>query len=88
MLKQEEKKEIIEKYKLHSSDTGSAEVQIAVLSEEIKRLLSHLKKNPKDVHSRRGLLKMVAKRRKLLTYLKENNVRKYNSILKKTGLKK
>jgi small subunit ribosomal protein S15 len=88
MLKPEEKKEIIDKYKLHNSDTGSPEVQIAVLSEEIKRLLSHLKKNPKDVHSRRGLLKMVARRKKLLNYLKETSTRKYNSILKKTGLKK
>jgi small subunit ribosomal protein S15 len=88
MLNPEEKKKIIEKYKLHNSDTGSAEVQIAVLSEEIKRLLSHLKKNQKDVHSRRGLLKMVARRKKLLNYLKENSARKYNAILKKTGLKK
>jgi small subunit ribosomal protein S15 len=88
MLNPEEKKKIIEKYKLHNSDTGSAEVQIAVLSEEIKRLLSHLKKNQKDVHSRRGLLKMVARRKKLLNYLKENSTRKYNAILKKTGLKK
>jgi small subunit ribosomal protein S15 len=88
MLKPIEKTEIIKKHKLHQLDTGSPEVQIALLCEEIKRLLSHLKKNPKDVHSRRGLLKMVAKRRKLLNYLKEHSVRKYNSILKKTGLKK
>lgn len=88
MLKPIEKTEIIKKYKLHQLDTGSPEVQIALLCEEIKRLLSHLKKNPKDVHSRRGLLKMVARRRKLLNYLKENSTRKYNSILKKTGLKK
>jgi len=58
------------------------------LSEEIKRLLAHLKKHPKDLHSRRGLLKMVSKRRKLLRYLKRKSVRRYNSLIKKLGLKK
>ena len=88
MLEPEEKNKIIKDYKLHESDTGSPEVQIALLTEEIKKLLSHLKKHPKDFHSRRGLLKMVAKRRKLLSYLKEEGVRRYNSIIKKVGLKK
>ena len=88
MLTLEEKTEIIKKYKIHETDTGSAEIQIALLSEEISKLLSHLKKHPKDVHSKRGLLKMVAKRRKFLTYLKKENVRKYNSLVKKIGLKK
>jgi small subunit ribosomal protein S15 len=88
MLKPEEKSKIIEKYKLHGRDTGSPEVQIALLTEEIKRLLLHLKKHKKDVHSRRGLLKMVAKRKKLLNYLKEEGARRYNSIIKKVGLKK
>lgn len=88
MLTPEEKKKIIEKYKLHDLDTGSPEVQIALLTEEIKRLLLHLKKHSKDFHSKRGLLKMVAKRRKLLNYLKGEDTRRYNSISKKIGLMK
>lgn len=88
MLKPEEKEQIIKKYKLHDADTGSPEIQIALLSEEIRRLLSHLKKHKKDFHSKRGLLKMVARRRRLLKYLKEKSVRRYNNILKKVGLKK
>ena len=88
MLTQEEKIKIVEKYKLHEVDTGSPEVQIALLTEEIKRLLLHLKKHSKDFHSKRGLLKMVAKRRKFLSYLKEEDARRYNSIVKKIGLKK
>ena len=88
MLKPKEKEKIITQYKLHNKDTGSAEVQIALLSEEIKQLLLHLKKHPKDIHSKRGLLKMVSKRRKLLAYLKKESQRRYNSIIKKIGLKK
>jgi small subunit ribosomal protein S15 len=88
MLAPEEKEKIINKYKLHDKDTGSSEVQIALLSEEIKRLILHLKKNPKDFHSKRGLLKMVAKRRKLLKYLKEEDEKRYNKIVKEMGLKK
>jgi len=88
MLTPEEKKKIIEKYKLHDLDTGSPEVQIALLTEEIKRLLLHLRKHPKDFHSKRGLLKMVAKRRKLLNYLKKEDIRRHNSISKKIGLMK
>lgn len=88
MLVQEEKEKIIKKYKLHDTDTGSAEVQIAITSEEIKRLTLHLKKHSKDVHSKRGLLKMVMKRKKLLNYLKKENTKRYNTILKKIGLKK
>ena len=88
MLTPEEKTKIIKKYKLHEADTGSTEVQIALLTEEIKRLLLHLKKHPKDFHSKRGLLKMVSKRRKLLNYLKEEELKRYNSIIKKIGLKK
>jgi len=84
----EEKTKIIEKYKLHDLDTGSPEVQIALLSEEIKRLLLHLKTHPKDFHSKRGLLKMVAKRRRFLNYLKDEDVKRYNNIVKKIGLKK
>jgi small subunit ribosomal protein S15 len=88
MLTPEEKEKVIKKYKLHETDTGSPEVQITLLAEEIKRLLLHLKKHPKDFHSKRGLLKMVSKRRKLLGYLKKESTRRYNSIIKKIGLKK
>lgn len=87
MLTTEEKTKIIEKYKLHKLDTGSAEVQIALLSEEIKQLLLHLKTHPKDFHSKRGLLKMVSKRRALLAYLKQEDTKRYNHILEKVGLK-
>lgn len=88
MLTSAEKEKIITKYKLHETDTGSPEVQIALLTEEIKRLLFHLKKHPKDFHSKRGLLKMVAKRRRFLNYLKEEDIQRYNTIIKKIGLKK
>lgn len=88
MLTLEEKEKIIKKYKLHETDTGSDEVQIALLSEEIKGLLLHFKKHPKDFHSKRGLLKMVSKRRKLLKHLKEEDEKKYNKIVKAVGLKK
>lgn len=88
MLKSKEKQKIIDKYKLHEKDTGSAEIQVAVLTEEIKRLVRHLKKYSKDNHSRRGLLIMVSKRKKLLDYLMRENTKSYNSIIKKLGLKK
>ena len=88
MLTQEEKDKIIKKYKLHDLDTGSPEVQIALLTEEIKQLLLHLKKHAKDFHSKRGLLKMVSKRRSLLDYLKKESAKRYNATLKKVGLKK
>jgi len=88
MLTPEEKEGIIQNHKAHDGDTGSTEVQVALLTEEIKRLLLHLKKNPKDIFSKRGLLKMVTKRRRLLKYLKEENVRAYNSLVKKLGIKK
>lgn len=88
MLTPEEKLKIIKKYKLHEGNTGSPEVQIALLTEEIKRLVLHLKKHPKDFHSKRGLLKMVSKRRKLLSYLKAKDIQRYNDIIKKIGLKK
>jgi len=88
MLEPKEKEKIIKKYEMGKSDTGSPEVQCAILTEEIKRLLSHLKKHPKDLHSKRGLLQMVAKRRKLLKYLQQKSARRYNSLIKKLGLKK
>ncbi len=88
MLTPEEKSILIKKYKIHDTDTGSSEVQIALLTEEIKRLVLHLKKHSKDFHSKRGLLKQVAKRKKLLSYLKNEDEKRYASIVKKIGLRK
>ena len=88
MLTTKDKEKLIEKYKFHTTDSGSPEVQIALITEEIKQLLLHLKKHPKDFHSKRGLLKTVAKRRTLLAYLKHESARRYNSFIKKIGLKK
>jgi len=88
MLTTKEKQKIIEKIKTHEADTGSAEVQIGILTEEIEQLAKHLKKHPKDNHSRRGLLGMVSRRKQLLSYLQESNERRYNGLIKKLGLKK
>lgn len=88
MLTTEQKEKVISKYKLHDRDTGSAEVQAAILTEEIKQLVKHLKGHPKDNHSRRGLLMMVSKRKTLLDYLSRESTRRYNSLIKKLGLKK
>jgi len=87
MLKSEQKSKIIKEHKTHETDTGSPEVQIALLTEEIDRLVLHLKKHPKDFHSKRGLIKMVVKRKKLLAYLKKESEKRYNEFAKKTGLK-
>ncbi|OHA48694.1 MAG: 30S ribosomal protein S15 [Candidatus Terrybacteria bacterium RIFCSPHIGHO2_01_FULL_48_17] len=86
MLTPRQKDRIIKKHNLHDADTGSPEVQVALLSDEIKRLTLHLKKHPKDHSSRRGLLKMVAKRKSLLDYLREKNARRYNKLAKALGL--
>jgi len=88
MLTPEKKEKLIKKYKIHDTDTGSPDVQIALLSETINQLLLHLKKHPKDLHSKRGLLKMVSKRKSLLNYLKRNNEKRYKSLVKNIGLKK
>ncbi len=88
MLKGEEKQRIIEDYKLHETDTGSPEVQIAILTERINQLNEHLKQNKKDHHSRRGLLKMVGKRRGLLNYLKEKDIDRYRKLIEQLGLRK
>jgi len=88
MLSTEQKEKLIKDYKLHDVDTGSPEVQISLLTEEIRRLLLHLKKHSKDFHSKRGLLKMVSKRRSLLNYLKKESTKRYNVVVKKIGLKK
>ncbi|MCR4426071.1 MAG: 30S ribosomal protein S15 [Firmicutes bacterium] len=84
----EQKKAIIEKFRLHDSDTGSPEVQVAILTERINYLTDHLKLHKKDHHSRRGLLKMVGQRRALLNYLKANDVERYRVIVDKLGLRK
>lgn len=88
MLTKQKKSKIIEKHKVHKTDTGSAEVQIAILTEEIKRLTNHLKQHPKDNHSRRGLLGMVSKRRKLLEWLEGENEKRYKKLIKELDLKK
>ncbi|MEN6315895.1 MAG: 30S ribosomal protein S15 [Clostridiaceae bacterium] len=79
---------IIEKYKLHDGDTGSPEVQIAILTERINHLNEHLKIHKKDHHSRRGLLKMVGARRGLLNYLQEKDIERYRAIVEKLNLRK
>ncbi|MGB9726583.1 MAG: 30S ribosomal protein S15 [Minisyncoccia bacterium] len=86
MLKTKEKSKIIKEAAIHEKDTGSPEVQISLLTRQIELLAKHLKKHPKDFHSRRGLLGMVAKRRRLLSYLKKESIRRYNKIVKKLGL--
>ena len=82
------KQEIIAKYKLHDSDTGSPEVQIAILTERINHLNEHLKTHKKDHHSRRGLLKMVGQRKGLLNYLMKKDIERYREIIGKLGLRK
>ncbi len=88
MISKEKKTAIIEQYARKEGDTGSPEVQIAVLTARIAELTEHLKANPKDHHSRRGLLKMVGKRRGLLTYLKETNLEGYRALIEKLGIRK
>ncbi|OGZ96525.1 MAG: 30S ribosomal protein S15 [Candidatus Sungbacteria bacterium RIFCSPHIGHO2_01_FULL_50_25] len=87
-LPTKEKAKVIEKYRVHEKDTGSTDVQVAVLTEEISRLTGHLKENPNDNHSRRGLLGMVAQRKKLLDYLREGDSRRYTRLIKKLGIKR
>ena len=82
------KKEFINQYKLHETDTGSPEVQIGLLTQRIVYLTEHLKVHKKDHHSRRGLLVMVGKRRRLLNYVKNNDVKRYRSIIKNMGLRR
>lgn len=84
----ETKKEVIANFKKHDKDTGSAEVQIALLSERINTLSDHFKKHKKDFHSRRGLLMMVSKRRKLISYLKSVDNDRYKELIKALGLRK
>ena len=88
MLATERKQEIIEKFKLHEGDTGSPEVQIALLSERITYLTDHFRTHKKDHHSRRGLLKIVGQRRRLLDYLKSKDIERYRTIIKELGIRR
>ena len=88
MLTKRKKSKAVKDAQIHEKDTGSAEVQISVLSKQIDELATHLKKHTKDIHSRRGLLGMVADRRSHLKYLEKKDKKRYNSVVKKLGLKK
>ncbi len=88
MISKETKTAIIEKYKINERDTGSPEVQIAILTDRINSLTEHMKKNPKDFHSQRGLSKMVGHRKQLLAYLARVDINRYRDIIKKLGLRK
>jgi small subunit ribosomal protein S15 len=88
MLTKRKKQKVVRETQVHETDTGSPEVQIALLTERIEELTAHLKRNHKDRHSRRGLLQMVADRRKHLKYLEGNNKRRYNALVKKLELNK
>ncbi len=88
VLTPEVKKEIVDQFRLHQKDTGSPEVQIALLSKRISYLTDHFKIHKKDHHSRRGLLKLVGQRRRLLNYLKKTDVKRYKGIIKELGIRK
>lgn len=88
MVAKEKKDEIIKEYGRKAGDTGSPEVQIAILTARITELTEHMKKNPKDYHSNRGLLKMVGQRRGLLDYLKKTDLEKYRALIEKLGIRK
>ena len=88
MLTKRKKENIIKKLQADESDTGSPEVQVGLLTKQIDELTSHLKKHKKDLHSRRGLIGMVARRRKMLNYLGKKDEKRYKSLIKKLGLKK
>ena len=88
VLLAENKEEMIEKFKLHESDTGSPEVQVAILTHRISYLTDHLKTHKKDHHSRRGLLILVGRRRSLLDYLKEKDINRFRTLIEKLGLRR
>ena len=88
MITKEKKQEVMKEYARTEGDTGSPEVQVAVLTERINELTAHLKVNPKDHHSRRGLLKMVGQRRNLLGYLKGKDIERYRTLIERLGLRK
>ncbi len=87
-MEKEKKTEIIASYQAHEKDTGSAEVQVALLTERIKELTSHMRAHRHDYHSQRGLLKLVGQRRRLLNYLSREDVSRYNKLIKRLGLRK
>ncbi|MFZ7104649.1 MAG: 30S ribosomal protein S15 [Peptococcaceae bacterium] len=88
VLKTEQKQDLIKKFQIHENDTGSPEVQIAILTNRINYLTEHLKEHKKDHHSRRGLLKMVGQRRGLLNYLMKNDVERYRKIISELGIRR
>ncbi len=88
MMRKEEKQEVIQLNKRHEGDTGSPEVQIAILTKRINDLTEHVKIHPKDHHSRRGLLQMVGKRRNMLNYLAKKDIERYRALIAKLGLRK
>ena len=88
MITTEIKKQIMEEYATHEGDTGSPEVQVAILTYRINELNEHLKANPKDFHSRRGLLKMVGQRRNMLAYLKSKDIERYRNLIARLNLRK
>lgn len=87
MIEKEKKQNLIEEFKVHNADTGSTEVQVAILTARIRELTDHMKVHKKDFHSRRGLLIMVGKRRKLLQYLKDRDFNRYQSLIQRLGLR-
>ncbi|MDR1158061.1 MAG: 30S ribosomal protein S15 [Oscillospiraceae bacterium] len=88
MLLKEKKTEVIQENRIHETDTGSPEVQVAILTERINQLTEHLKEHKKDNHSRRGLLKMVGQRRSLLDYLQKKDVERYRALIARLGIRK
>ena len=88
VLTPEQKQEVIKEFRLHPSDTGSPEVQVAILTKRIEYLTEHFKVHKKDFHSRRGLLKLVGQRRKLLNYLKKKDIERYRRLIERLGLRK
>ncbi len=87
-LNTEQKRELIDRFRLHEADTGSPEVQVAILSERINYLTDHFKSHAKDHHSRRGLIKLVGQRRRLLNFLKNKDIERYRTLIEQLGLRK
>uniref|UniRef100_A0A7V4LBZ7 Small ribosomal subunit protein uS15 n=1 Tax=Desulfobacca acetoxidans TaxID=60893 RepID=A0A7V4LBZ7_9BACT len=87
-LDAEQKRDIIDRFRLHETDTGSTEVQVAILSQRINYLTDHFKTHAKDHHSRRGLIKLVGQRRRLLNYLKNKDIERYRTLIEQLGLRK
>lgn len=88
MIAKETKQQLIKEYAVHEGDTGSPEVQIAILTTRINELTEHLKANPKDNHSRRGMQQMIGKRRKFLNYLLKNDIERYRAVIERLGIRK